>query len=401
MPLSSLRTSCMITIVAVILILLYSSISDVAAGGGSYTKPLWVSSLSAHDAIDVYAGRSFHMCPWNPTKPPQHDALIPRTTDENLCWDCTDSSVPYCGPDQMTGPYCTGTDWSWNCIGWNNDCIPHTHYKRDCSPKGCGEKNAIIDGVLFPDSSAGTAKYLSCGWDVCKPAMPFIVTKDDSKTYMWDDRSPICVRSSNSAVASLGRDWITDDVLKAMVIAWAVSPTDDTLTYMDDSSIYITKQWTNRDVQAKWICSDAESGCNPLNKSILSGPLDHLQLVFAHLSDIFVDNAKNDRYHTVPANPIRDICQSNRAALSGINRSCRFQINPTKIINAITDNKKWYDNILTAGDRTYLSGVIANPPVSDSANFSSTVKKLRELSLSGSTALRTSLGITTNPPHDL
>ena len=90
-----------------------------------------------------------------------------------------------------------------------------------------------------------------------------------------------------------------------------------------------------------------------------------------------------------------------RAALSGINRSCRFQINPTKIINAITDNKKWYDNILTAGDRTYLSGVIANPPVSDSANFSSTVKKLRELSLSGSTALRTSLGITTNPPHDL
>ena len=52
--------------------------------------------LFVHHDIDVYSGRSFRMCPGNPTKSPQHDPLIALTADEKTCCACTDVKISSC-----------------------------------------------------------------------------------------------------------------------------------------------------------------------------------------------------------------------------------------------------------------------------------------------------------------
>lgn len=148
------------------------------------------------------------------------------------------------------------------------------------------------------------------------------------------------------------------------------------------------------------MCSDAESGCdpNPLNLSVLSGPLDHLQQKFTHDATIFVDVAKNTRVNTLE--PTRDICDSNRARVKTINRSCRFEIKPGKIAQAIKDNQKWFDVILSPADQYTLTGIMNQPPASDTAAFSAAIKNLRLFGMSGSVDLRESLDVSTLPSHD-
>lgn len=78
-----------------------------------------------------------------------------------------------------------------------------------------------------------------------------MVTLDKEKTYMWDDKSPVCIRAGFSSYASLGNGWIGDEELKSKILAGVVDPTDSTLTYYDGGQVYETGKWTNRDVQAK------------------------------------------------------------------------------------------------------------------------------------------------------
>lgn len=100
------------------------------------------------------------MCPGDPSKAAQHDALPALKADEAICWSCTPFKVLSCdapsGNQDSSGnlvpPFCVPSE-------------PHEHIGRNCVPLGaCGAGTAIIDAAtLFPDGSAGTAKYLSCG----------------------------------------------------------------------------------------------------------------------------------------------------------------------------------------------------------------------------------------------
>lgn len=408
MSLSSFRIPWTILIIVLALILVYSGVFADTAGDHEYPKPLGIWSLSVHDTIKVFDGHSIEACPADPSRDWSTSSPIPLNIKESTCYTCSPvDSKSVCDSSIAAIPAVTCPTPPLTCIPQAEipaSCAAsHTEYKRNCELKE-SPYNHLLDGALFKPGAYWYGKNLECTNSVTVPDVGLVVTKDESKTYMWDNQSPICVRGAQSGVTSLGRDWISDAELKAKVASGIVGTTDDTLTYIDDGQIYITKQWTNRNVQAKWICSDAESGCNPLGKTIFSGPLDHLQTVFTDPSFLFIDNALNTRNNTIDKDhivPFRDICQSNRAALIGINRSCRFEINPMKIIIAISANQIWYNDILSAGDRSYLTGIIAAPPTSNSLDFSNKVKKLRELSLSGSTTLRTTLGITTNPLHDL
>ena len=84
---------------------------------------------------------------------------------------------------------------------------------------------------------------------------PFILTKDESKTYLYDNKSPSCIRGGFSSFASFGSGWIEDDVIRQRLRDNSGS-LDTTLTYnlpigdTDLQRIY-SGEWTNRHVQAK------------------------------------------------------------------------------------------------------------------------------------------------------
>jgi hypothetical protein len=87
--------------------------------------------------------------------------------------------------------------------------------------------------------------------------MPFVVWKEDSKSYLWDPVPPVCIRGGFMSIATL-TGYLTDDELKTYVDNGNIIQ-DSTLTYDDTDSdnnpstpieIY-TGSWTNRVVQAK------------------------------------------------------------------------------------------------------------------------------------------------------
>lgn len=333
----------------------------------SYTKPQGINILCIAQSLQVFhadngnAITSQEACPANPSRATSVAPLPALTAKDNICYTCTDSSVPRetapagssTSCNTATPPVCTTTSWPATYV---------IDYTRACSDMVPWHHTIINGNTLYTSAWPWYAKNASCNpGNPTSPDTSLKVYQLKSETYMWDAVPPICARWGYFATLNR-KDYISDDDLTGILLDMKNNSKDLTLSYIDDSSVY-TGSWTYRNIQWKWICSDPDSGCPMPNNPFFSLPLNHLQKMFRkNLSDI-VNNWTSAQCDSTVINPV------------SIKRLCYYNLKSEFITNFIAANS----TTISGADLLKLWEIQGRINSLDATNFVADVRSLYEI----------------------